>query len=114
MTQRKRVKPRRTADAVVILSRRFIQGHPDLEAMLAEEETNLDVAEQIYALRTTAGLTQRELAEKIGTTASVISRLKQADYEGHSLSMLRRIAAALHYRLTIAFGPLEEETPVSS
>jgi ribosome-binding protein aMBF1 (putative translation factor) len=114
MTQEKRTRRRRTTDAVTILSRRFIQGHPDLEAMLAEEETNLDVAEQIYALRTAAGLTQRELAEKIGTTASVISRLEQADYEGHSLTMLRRIAAALHHRLTIVFVPLEEETSLSS
>ncbi|MBI4551150.1 MAG: helix-turn-helix transcriptional regulator [Candidatus Latescibacteria bacterium] len=114
MTQGKRSKSRKTSDAVEILSRRFIQGHPDLEAMLAEEETNLEVAEQIYALRTAAGLTQRELAERIGTTASVISRLEQADYEGHSLSMLRRIAAALHHRLTIAFVPLGEATPVSS
>ena len=42
--------------------------------------------------RTEAGLSQKELAEMIGTTQSVISRLEDADYEGHSLSMLSRIA----------------------
>ena len=40
-------------------------------------------------------ITQRQLAKKVGTTASVICRLEDADYQGHSLAMLRRIAAAL-------------------
>jgi hypothetical protein len=42
----------------------------------------------------------------IGTTASVISRLEDADYEGHSLAMLRRIAAALDKRVEIRFVPV--------
>ena len=49
----------------------------------------------VHDLRTQAGLTQKELAARIGTTPSVISRLEDADYGGHSLSMLRRIAAAV-------------------
>jgi len=57
----------------------------------------------IHGLRTTAGLSQRALANKIGTTASVICRLEDADYEGHSLAMLRRIAAALGKRVEIRF-----------
>jgi transcriptional regulator with XRE-family HTH domain len=43
------------------------------------------------------------LAEKLGTKQSVISRLEDADYEGHSLTMLQRIAAALGRRLEIRF-----------
>lgn len=106
-----RKKRRRiTSDAVEILYKRFVEGNPEMEALLAEEETNMDVAEQIYNLRTEAGLTQRELAEKIGTTASVISRLESADYEGHSLTMLRRIAMALNRRVKISFVPLEDVT----
>jgi hypothetical protein len=42
----------------------------------------------------------------IGTTASVICRLEDADYEGHSLAMLRRIAAALNQRVEIRFVPI--------
>ncbi len=101
-----------TTDAVEILRRLFVDGQPDIEAWLEEELANLDVAEQIYRLRTQAGLTQRELAEKIGTTASAISRLEQADYEGHSLSMLRRIAAALGSQVKIAFVPIPEDVEV--
>ena len=74
--------------------------------------SDLDVAEQIYLLRTQAGFTQRELAEKVGTTASAISRLERADYEGHSLSMLRRIGTAQGKQVKIAFVPLPEEIKV--
>jgi transcriptional regulator with XRE-family HTH domain len=55
----------------------------------------------ILAAREGAGLTQGQLAKLVGTTQSVISRLEDADYEGHSLSMLRRIAAALHHRVEL-------------
>ena len=97
-----------TSDAVEILHKRFVAGNPEREALLAEAEANMEVAEKIYRLRTAAGLTQRELAEKIGTTASVICRLENADYEGHSLSMLRRVAKALNQRVRISFVPLKE------
>lgn len=114
MAHDKHTTPPRTADAVTILTRRFIHGQPELEAMLVEEETHLQVAAQVYTLRTAAGLTQRALAERIGTTASVISRLEQADYEGHSLGMLRRIAAALHHRVTLTFVPIDDHVSVPS
>jgi hypothetical protein len=48
-------------------------------------------------------LTQRQLARLVGTTASVICRLEDADYEGHYLAMLHRIAAALNRRVEIRF-----------
>ena len=101
-----------TTDAVEILHRLFIDGKPEIKALIEEELANLDVAEQIYLLRTQADLSQRELAEKIGTTSSVVSRLESADYEGHSLSMLRRIATALNTRVKVSFVPVEEGTEV--
>ena len=100
MAKKKR-KP--TTDAVKILHRRYYEGRPDRLAMLEEERANDEIARKIYALRTQAGLTQRVLAKRVGTTASVICRLEDADYEGHSLAMLRRIAAALNKRVEIRF-----------
>jgi hypothetical protein len=44
----------------------------------------------------------------VETTATVNCRLESAGFEGHSLSMLHRIAAALHRRLDIRFLPLPE------
>jgi len=67
-------------------------------------------ARLIRELREAAGLTQRELAERIDSTQSVISRLESDDYEGHSLSMLYRVAAALGRRIEVRAvdeGPAE-------
>jgi DNA-binding XRE family transcriptional regulator len=97
----KKRKP--TTDAVEILDRRYIGGKPERIAELEEERANAEVARKINELRETAGMTQAELAKLVGTTPSVISRLEDADYEGHWLSILRRIAAALDKRVEIRF-----------
>ena len=68
---------------------------PERIAEYEQAETEIDIARLIYSMRTAARQTQRQLAKKVGTTASVICRLEDADYQGHSLAMLRRIAAAL-------------------
>jgi DNA-binding XRE family transcriptional regulator len=103
-------KKRPTTDAVEIIDRRFFAGREDLDAAYQEESANLDVARKIYELRTRAGFTQRDLARLIGTSASVICRLEDADYEGHSFSMLRRIAAALNKRVEVRFISLRKKT----
>jgi DNA-binding XRE family transcriptional regulator len=54
-----------------------------------------DVALQLAALRKKAGLSQKELAQMVGTSQQQISRFESTSYEGHSLSMLRRVAEAL-------------------
>src|SRR5919109_1862207 len=94
-----------TTDAVEILHRRYYEGRPQRLSALEEERANAEIARKIYALRTKAGLTQRQLAKLVGTSASAICRLEDADYEGHSLPMLRRIAAALDKRVEIRFLP---------
>lgn len=78
---------------------------PRLRWLTEEARINAPVAQLIYAARTRAGMSQADLAERIGTKQSVISRLEDADYEGHSLNMLQRIAAALGQRLEIRFSP---------
>jgi transcriptional regulator with XRE-family HTH domain len=72
-----------------------------LREMIAEDRLNFQVAQMIHDKRVAAGLTQAELAKLLGTTQSVVARLEAADYEGHSLSMLHRIALALHGRLEV-------------
>jgi DNA-binding XRE family transcriptional regulator len=97
-----------TTDAVEILRRRFYKGKPERLESLEETRGNEEIARKIQALRSRAGLTQAQLAKIVGTTASVICRLEDADYEGHSVSMLRRIAAALNSRVEIRFLPLRK------
>jgi len=96
-------KKSKGAGALDILYQRYYDGHAERSASLHEERVSMEIARKVYDLRRKAGLTQKELAERIGTTASVISRLEDADYRGHSLPMLRRIAAALGKKVEIRF-----------
>jgi len=84
---------------------RYVGADRELAAAFEEDLSAADVASQIYKLRSRSGLSQRQLAAKVGTTASVICRLEDADYEGHSLSMLRRVATALDREVKIVFVP---------
>ena len=102
-------KPKATTDAVAILHRRYYRGHPERLVALEEARATATIARRIYDLRERAGLTQRQLAKLVGTTASVICRLEDADYEGHSLSMLCRVAAVLNKRVEIRFLPADRK-----
>jgi len=101
--------PPRTKNGIAILHRRYYEGKPERIAALEEMRAADDVAREIVKLRRAAGLSQRELAKLVGTTASVICRLEDADYEGHSLAMLRRIGTALKQRVEIRFVPVKEK-----
>lgn len=89
----------------------FIAHDPQRVASYEQELVNIEVAKLLYELRSKVGLSQRELAKKVGTTASAICRLEDADYEGHSLSMLKRIAMALGHRVEIRFVPVKKQAP---
>lgn len=54
-------------------------------------------------------LTRAQLAKEIGTTQSVIARLENADYRGHTLKLLEHIAEAVGRRVTISFTPMPEQ-----
>jgi transcriptional regulator with XRE-family HTH domain len=102
------IVPRPRSKTLGNLYDRFIGDDPERVASYENALTNAEVATAIYELRTQAGLSQRALAGRVGTTASVICRLEDAEYEGHSLSMLRRVAAALGRRVEIRFPPATE------
>ena len=99
------MKKKTTTNGVKILHDIFIKNDPKRLVSLKEEREKLDIAGQIYELRTQAGLSQAQLAKLVGTTQSVISRLEDADYRGHSFNMLRRIASALHCKLEVRLVP---------
>lgn len=90
----------KTTDGIKIIDN-MIGDDSQLREMCEQATVNARIAQLIYDVRTQEGLSQKELAEMIGTTQSVISRLEDADYDGHSLSMLSRIAMALHREVKI-------------
>jgi DNA-binding XRE family transcriptional regulator len=85
--------------------RKYYAGDRKRQAQLQAARASAAVARKIHEFRNQAGLSQRELARLVGTTASVICRLEDDDYDGHSLTMLHRIAAALGSRVEIRFVP---------
>lgn len=93
-----------TSDAMEIIDR-MIGDDVETRELYEQAKVNVHVAQLIYDARTEAGLSQTELARMVGTTQSVISRLEDADYEGHSLSMLNRVAQALNREVKIDLVP---------
>ncbi|HEX5726696.1 MAG TPA: helix-turn-helix domain-containing protein, partial [Longimicrobiaceae bacterium] len=72
-------KKTRAASAGSLLRRRYAGDDPARAAAIEEERINADIAQMIYDRRTAAGLSQKDLAKRVGTTQSVISRLENAD-----------------------------------
>ena len=81
---------------------------PAAQEEFEEELVNIEVAQLIHEMRTKAGLSQRQLARKVGTSGSAINRLESNDYQGHTLAMVRRIAAALDRRLELRAVPIQK------
>lgn len=102
----------KTQDALRILDR-VTGDDPDLRELIEQETVNAQVARLIYDARTEAGLTQEQLASLVGTRQPNIARLEDGDYQGHSLTMLQRIAKALNQRLEVSFRPLEKRRKAS-
>jgi DNA-binding XRE family transcriptional regulator len=98
-------RKRKTRDGVKILHERYYKGNPRRIADVEKARVSAEVAHKIYQLRTKARLTQKQLADLVGTSHSVISRLEDDDYTRHSLDMLHRIAAALNKRVEVRFLP---------
>ena len=68
----------------------------------------MEASQLLHQMRTSTGLSQRELAKRVGTTASVICRMEAADYDGHTIGMLRRIASALGRRIELHAVPVSK------
>ena len=89
--------------AVQFLYDRYIGNNPEWVREFEEELVNAEIARKVYQLRTRARMSPSELARRVGTSASVISRLEDADYDGNALLMLKRVAEALDRKVEIRF-----------
>ena len=103
-------KAKNIADAI----RRKLVGDPDLAEAVENARFGFNVSEEIFRIREELGLTQAQLAVRIGSQQSVIARLEDADYEGHSLKLLRKIADATGKRLEVRFvDKIAERAPAA-
>src|SRR5882757_1680152 len=86
---------------------------PDFAERFKRAGEAWDVALQLSALRAKAGLSQKDLARKLKTSQQNISRLESPSYEGHSLSMLRRVAEVLGATIRVTIAPKQESAPTT-
>jgi len=75
----------------------------DYRDAYAEDYLNTFIAVQIKVLREQRGMTQSDLAEKIGTKQAGVSRLENVNYDSWKTQTLKKIARALDVRLRISF-----------
>lgn len=80
----------------------------DFRARFEKANRVWDVALQLAALRRTRGLTQRQVAEMIGTHQQAIARLEDPSYGNQSLTMVRKYAAALNAVVDVVVIPNEQ------
>jgi len=73
----------------------------------ADAALALDIATQVTALRQQRGLTQAQLAEKLGKTQQAISKIENPTHAGHSLARLHDLLAALDATVDVTLVPLE-------
>ena len=99
----------KTRDAMKIIGK-MVGTDVELKQLIADARVSSQVAQMVCDARVAAGLTQEELAGMVGTGQSAIARLEDADYDGHSLTMLQRIAEALncHIQLSIVSNDSEQ------
>lgn len=98
-------RTQRITSAREILRRRIFQSGPDRVGSLEQTRREMALGMKIRRLREDAGMTQKQLADQIGTQPSAISRIEDADYDSHSVSLLQKLAEALDMRLIIDFEP---------
>jgi DNA-binding XRE family transcriptional regulator len=107
-TSKRTVKSPYSTDVVAIIHKRFIEGHPELEAYLVEERERHHIGQQIYDLRTNSKMSYAALAKKVGITKEEMARLEDSDYEVHDLPLLRKIAAVFGMKLELNFTPVKK------
>jgi len=91
---------RGTADGLRIFRALFVNT-PRKKRLYAEEDQRVSLGDLIRKLREAQGLTQAQLARKVGTTQSAIARIEDANYTGQRLATIAKIAAALGHQVEV-------------
>src|SRR5262245_65995964 len=88
------------------LHRRWLQQRPGYAKAYADLEEGLQPASELIGARGRAGLTQEQVAERMKTTRSVVSRL-ESGFMKPSTRTLDRFARSTGHKLKITLVPLE-------
>ncbi len=97
----KRLKTRKIYDGITILENRYLKNDPEMAQLVDKNLQKLQIGQKLYKLRTKAELTQKQLGDKIGTSASCVSRVETANYNGDIQKILKTATMALNKRANI-------------
>lgn len=99
---------KRVKDDLDRLTEKLLKKDPSLQEEFDKADRAWDIAFQIRDLREKAGLTQKRLAELVGTKQSNIARIEAADYTGYTLTTLEKVTKALKAKLEIRIVPEDQ------
>ena len=88
------------SDAVELMDR-WYGNIPHWDDLVAEEEFKMQVGQAVYDLRNAVGMSQADLARLIGANQATVSKVENADYDGHTIEVLKRVCFALHTKISI-------------
>ena len=77
-------------------------------------DEEFDILEGVIKAREKAGLTQEELARRIGTKQPALSRLERGGFSRATVETLRKIADALDARLVVKLEPKKSRSRAKS
>lgn len=103
---------RRKKDDLDRTLEKVLKEDPSFQEELDKAGQAWDIAFQIHDLREVAKLTQKELAELVGTKQSNIARIESADYTGYTFKTLEKVTKALKARLEIRIIPSNKKESV--
>lgn len=104
---------RRKKDDLDRLTEKLVKQNPSLKEEFKKSDMALDVARQIYDLRKKAGLTQKQLADRMGTSQPHVARIESADYRSYSRKSLEKVAKVLNARVEVRVVPVDSDQTVS-
>lgn len=87
------------------LTEKLLKEDPSLKEEFDKADQAWDIAFQIRDLRQKVGLTQKQLAELVGTKQSNIARIEDADYTRYTLTTLEKVTRALKAKLEVRIVP---------
>ena len=92
--------------------RERLRAHPDYQTVSAEEAAKSELWLQLVEARKLAGLTQKQLAERLGVSQAQVARIEKRGYDAYTLTSLRRYVAALGDDFSLAVQVRRHDKPV--
>lgn len=91
--------------------RERLQADPEYQAIYEEEAAKSELWLQLVEARQAAGLTQAEVAKRLGVSQAQVARIEKRGYDAYTLNTLRRYVQALGEGFELQVRVRRPETP---